>query len=78
MSEPIDHFGWLEDAIKEGHINSFDYSQFSIVKEVGRGGFGIVECAESELLERKVALKSLRTDNVSQLDEISFKEFLRE
>ncbi|CAG8479876.1 340_t:CDS:2 [Acaulospora morrowiae] len=77
MSGRIDHFGWLEDAIKEGHINSFDYTQFSIVKEAGRGGFAIVECAESELLERKVALKSLRTD-VSQLNEISFQEFLRE
>ncbi|CAG8563306.1 7374_t:CDS:2 [Acaulospora morrowiae] len=75
MPDFASNVGWLEDAIKDGNINSFDYSQFSILKEIGRGGFGVVKSAQSEILERKVALKSLNTDDISKT---FMKEFIRE
>ncbi|CAG8491510.1 9411_t:CDS:2 [Acaulospora morrowiae] len=77
MSSSIDNFEWLEDAIKDGYINSFNYNQFSDVKEIGKGGFGIIESAEWGIFERKVALKRLKKE-VCQLDKPSIKEFLRE
>ncbi|CAG8440264.1 10721_t:CDS:2 [Acaulospora morrowiae] len=51
--------------------------QFSITKEIARGGFGIIEYAEWATFGRKVALKRLKTDK-SQLDEESLLEFKRE
>ncbi|CAG8481302.1 13511_t:CDS:2 [Acaulospora morrowiae] len=70
-------YEWLEEEIKNGRVNSFNYNQFTILKEIGTGGFGIVECAEWKVFERKVALKRLKNSQ-PQLDELSLKEFIRE
>ncbi|CAG8456435.1 10581_t:CDS:2, partial [Acaulospora morrowiae] len=68
---------WLEDSIRAGHIRYFEYSQFKIIKKIGRGGFGTVNYAEWKACDRDVALKSLNADD-SQFDESSLKEFVNE
>ncbi len=50
--------------------------RFSIVSELGRGGFGVVFLAEDPLLERRVALKVPRVEVFSQSQ--GWRRFLRE
>ena len=50
--------------------------RYTVVKELGRGGMGVVYVAEQALVGRKVALKVLRRDTVQ--DEASVKRFFTE
>ncbi|MGO9918957.1 MAG: protein kinase domain-containing protein [Isosphaeraceae bacterium] len=50
--------------------------RFSIVSELGRGGFGVVFLAEDPLLERRVALKVPRVEVFAQSQ--GWRRFLRE
>ncbi len=50
--------------------------RFSIVRELGHGGFGVVFLAEDPLLERRVALKVPRVEVLSQSQ--GWRRFLRE
>ncbi len=52
------------------------FGRFSIVRELGRGGFGVVFLAEDPLLERWVALKVPRVEVFSQSQ--GWRRFLRE
>ena len=52
------------------------FGRFSIVSELGRGGFGVVFLAEDPLLERWVALKVPRVEVFSQSQ--GWRRFLRE
>ncbi|CAI2163881.1 1800_t:CDS:2 [Funneliformis geosporum] len=59
---------WLEQAIKEGHINFHEYENFSDVEVIGRGAFGEVYKATWNNRGMIVALKSLLSpleENVS-------------
>ncbi|CAG8609945.1 15605_t:CDS:2 [Cetraspora pellucida] len=55
---------WFEKALRDGIITLYKYSLYSNVKEVGKGGFGIVYSADYE--GRKVALKSVNTNEVTK------------
>jgi WD40 repeat protein len=52
------------------------FGRFSIVSELGRGGFGVVFLAEDPLLGRRVALKVPRAEVLSQSE--GWRRFLRE
>jgi WD40 repeat protein/tRNA A-37 threonylcarbamoyl transferase component Bud32 len=52
------------------------FGRFSILRELGRGGFGVVFLAEDPFLGRRVALKVPRIDVLS--DPQSWRRFLRE
>lgn len=57
-------------------LSASDFGNYEIIREVGRGGFGIVFEARHSLLQRRVALKVLLAgQNVSDIDA---KRFLRE
>ena len=62
---------WLETSIKSKNIKYFDYKEFTEHKIIGKGGFGVVESAEWNKHGIKVALKSLKDENV-------IKEFVKE
>ncbi|RHZ59658.1 hypothetical protein Glove_362g25 [Diversispora epigaea] len=66
---------WLEKAIEDGYILSFDYSEFHNIKEIGRGGFGTVHSAEWKRGDQEVALKQL---NTNELNQATLKEFTNE
>ncbi|CAG8456417.1 10580_t:CDS:2 [Acaulospora morrowiae] len=77
ISKPGSASTWLEDSIKAGHIIYFDYSEFKVIKQIGKGGYGTVEYAEWKNTDQEVALKSLNTDE-PQINEESLKEFVNE
>jgi WD40 repeat protein/serine/threonine protein kinase len=53
-----------------------EFGRFSIVRELGRGGFGVVFLAEDPILGRRVALKVPKIDVLA--DSQSWRRFLRE
>ncbi|CAG8501943.1 10720_t:CDS:2, partial [Cetraspora pellucida] len=55
---------WFEKALRDGIITLYKYSLYSNVKEVGKGGFGIVYSADYK--GTKVALKSVNTNEVTK------------
>ncbi|CAG8719248.1 7236_t:CDS:2 [Racocetra fulgida] len=60
---------WLEDEVANGNIHLFDYSLFSDIDAIGRGGFGYIYSADYN--GEKVALKNLQTKEAT-------KEFVNE
>ncbi|GES80191.1 kinase-like domain-containing protein [Rhizophagus clarus] len=67
---------WIDTKIKDGNIDYVEYNEFSDVKKIGEGGFGIVESAYWENCGIKIALKTLI--NNSSVDENSMNEFVKE
>ncbi|CAG8594101.1 11510_t:CDS:2 [Dentiscutata erythropus] len=73
-NKSFDYSKELEKYCKDSNIKSFDYSKFSKLEKIGRGGFAIVY--STVFLEEKYALKSL--NNNLSLDYEQFKQFVRE
>ncbi|CAG8498620.1 7047_t:CDS:2 [Diversispora eburnea] len=48
---------------KDRNIQKYDYKKFKDIKSIAVGGFGIVSCAYSKVLEKHVALKCLFDEN---------------
>ncbi|CAG8769840.1 9341_t:CDS:2, partial [Dentiscutata heterogama] len=59
MSGSKKYLDWLKKECDEGNIAFYEYSLFSNIKEIGKGGFGVVSSADYD--EEKVALKNLKT-----------------
>jgi len=66
-----DYCRWLEESIQSENIKYFNYNEFTERKIIGEGGFGVVKSAEWKNRGIKVALKSLKDENV-------IKEFVKE
>jgi serine/threonine protein kinase len=62
---------WLEDQIGANIIKSFNYAEFSEIKQVGEGGFGSVNKAYWKNRRMTVALKTLKINTIPD-------EFVRE
>ncbi|SRR6266498_429662 len=61
---------WIENSIKEEHINFYEYSKFNNIKETGGEGFGKVYKAKWKQNEKYLALKSFNLDNATAIKEI--------
>ncbi|GBB97330.1 hypothetical protein RclHR1_02970005 [Rhizophagus clarus] len=68
---------WIDAKIKDGNIYYVEYNEFSDVRKIGKGGFGIIESAYWENSGIKIALKTLINNN-SSVDENSMDEFVKE
>ncbi|EXX64193.1 kinase-like protein [Rhizophagus irregularis] len=53
---------WIKNKIKDEDINFFEYNEFSNIKTIGEGGFGVVSSAVTDD-GNKVALKSFINNN---------------
>jgi hypothetical protein len=51
--------------------------KYNVVKEIGRGGMGAVYLAVDEVLNRKVAIKELKTDEYKKKDQEAYSTLLR-
>lgn len=67
---------WIDKKIKDGEIDYIGYSEFSKVKKIGNGSFGIVESADWKSCAIKAALKTLI--NNPSVDEDNLNEFVKE
>uniref|UniRef100_U9TH78 Protein kinase domain-containing protein n=1 Tax=Rhizophagus irregularis (strain DAOM 181602 / DAOM 197198 / MUCL 43194) TaxID=747089 RepID=U9TH78_RHIID len=67
---------WIDMKINDGDIHYVEYNEFSCVKNVGEGSFGIVESADWKSHGIKIALKTL-IDH-SSVDENSMNKFVKE
>ena len=67
---------WIGVKIEDGDIKYFEYNNFSEIKEIGKGAFGIVYKASWNDGGIRVALKSPL--NYSTIDENQKENFLRE
>ncbi|CAG8839700.1 27976_t:CDS:2, partial [Gigaspora margarita] len=68
---------WINQSIKEGHIQFITYDSFSNVEAIARGAFGEVSKAWWNSAEKYVALKTLYTDPGSKTTD-SFEELVNE
>ena len=59
------------------NINYFDYSEFSNIIEIGKGGFGVVNRATTKD-RTQVALKGLINKKISEISENDIKNFVNE
>ncbi len=57
---------WIENAIKDQHIQLFNYNDFRNKIKCGEGGLGKINCADWQYSDRKVALKELFDYNVQK------------
>ncbi|KAF0445563.1 kinase-like protein [Gigaspora margarita] len=57
---PNDSEEWLKKAVSDGHINYFEYEQFTNGIIIGEGGFGTVYKYEWKNCNLTVALKRLK------------------
>ena len=68
---------WIDVKIKDGDIKYFEYNDFSKVKNVGKGAFGIINKAYWKSCGIEIALKKLIADN-SSISEDNMNTFLKE
>ncbi|RIA87874.1 hypothetical protein C1645_807102 [Glomus cerebriforme] len=67
---------WVNNKIKNGDINHFEYDEFSNLEKVGKGAHGTVKKADWKSGGVKIALKVLA--NNSTVNENNMKKFLNE
>ena len=67
---------WIDTKVKDGDVIYFEYDEFSNVKKVGEGAFGIVNRANWKSCGIKIALKVLAKN--SSINEDNMNKFLKE
>ncbi|RGB33897.1 kinase-like domain-containing protein [Rhizophagus diaphanus] len=67
---------WIDNKIKDDDINYFEYNEFSNMKKIDNGAFGIVNRADWKSCRSKVALKILASN--SSINEDNMNKFLKE
>ncbi|RIA96280.1 kinase-like domain-containing protein [Glomus cerebriforme] len=68
---------WIDKKIEDGDIKYFEYDEFSLIKEIGRGAFCKVSRAYLASSKLEVALKTFVDEN-SSIEEEILNEFVRE
>ncbi|GBC28758.2 kinase-like domain-containing protein [Rhizophagus irregularis DAOM 181602=DAOM 197198] len=68
---------WIKKKIEDADILYFEYSEFIGIEEIGKGGFGIVNKAETSD-KKLVALKGLIEKKNSKFEENIIKSFVEE
>jgi hypothetical protein len=71
--EETNYMKWLEKSISEGHIKSYEYSDFKNIQQIGSGPLGIVVRATWKNTNRHFALKYFFNH-----DSITLKEVVNE
>ncbi len=66
---------WLEEAISNNYIKSYEYKHFSNIKKVGTGYFGEVFRANYKDSEQYLALKSFFKLDIAIIKEIIHEVF---
>jgi serine/threonine protein kinase len=64
---------WIEEAVSKEHIKYYKYEYFNNIKEIGRGSFGRVYCANWKNSDKYLALKSF-----FNVDNTTSKEIIKE
>jgi hypothetical protein len=67
------NWSWIDESIASKRIRYFEYENFSNIKEIDSGGFGIVYRAKWKNSGQYFALKSFKS-----LDNAGVKELVRE
>ncbi|CAG8513780.1 19805_t:CDS:2 [Gigaspora rosea] len=63
-SAPKKYPEWLKQELNKGNITFYYYSQFNNVKDIGKGGFGLISSADYN--GTKFALKNLNTKEATR------------
>ncbi|CAB4395991.1 unnamed protein product [Rhizophagus irregularis] len=61
---------WIEEAVDKEHLNYYEYNQFTVIQEIGAGGFGKVYRANWKNTKKQLALKSFFNLNNITMKEI--------
>ena len=59
---------WIESKIRDEDITYFEYSEFSNISVIGKGGYGVVKRADLNSSGIQVALKSLLNPMTKESD----------
>src|SRR2546429_9504517 len=68
----LNDIDWLNHSIADEHIKYYEYSDFKIIQQIGKGSYGNVVYANWKNSDRFFALKSFIND------EQTFKEVVKE
>ncbi|CAB4444296.1 unnamed protein product [Rhizophagus irregularis] len=60
INDADNYSDWLEKSIAEEFITNYDYSEFEIIRKIGKGSFGSVCCAYWKNTDQVFALKSFK------------------
>jgi hypothetical protein len=71
--EETNYIEWLESSISEGHIKSYEYSDFKNTQQIGSGSYGSVVRATWKNIDSYLAIKSFFNH-----DNITLKEVVNE
>ena len=59
------YISWLENSIEKGHFTYYDYKEFNIKRQIGKGSFGSVACVTWKNAENIFALKSFNIERIT-------------
>ena len=59
------YIDWLENSINDKILTYYDYKEFKIKRQIGKGSFGSVNCVTWKNTDAIFALKSFNADRIT-------------